>query len=525
MAARVEVKTWAAAVAVLHRVRPRKAYQDILLCVRVENGAPGTLHLSATDLEVGAIVTVPCAGKLSAPILMRELPAKPRGFVELDGDAESYTVKTADGAGQYIQGGAADDFPAVGADAKPWGTWAPAPFLAALRHALKAAAREARHYAINSVCLDGRTGPAKANDVSEPGATGLTIVSTDARRLHWTAGLDAPDRAASVLMPLAAAAVLTRFASKADSLAFGLEERAQTRTEEIEEVRSAQAKAQDYSYHEGRTPEKVIEDRREEPSYTPSRVAVGVTDWRAGALAVRLVWRVVEGNFPKWREAIPDESETAARAILDAQDFTRTVRAGASYTSAETRGTTIRAVKGRLVVSGRAPERGEGHAWGGLVEGDIRPMMANPAFLAEAVNGAPKIKLLTHGETRPMVIYSGVHGAVVMPIQLRDGGGSLHAPPEGDPPPLVQEPERPRRRKVARAQSRKVEIEGATFAEKVRNGRKAAGLSLKALAALFDRDTSTVWRWEKAKLAPDKLTQAGALAILAEKLSQGEGRR
>jgi len=369
MTVRVEAAVWTKALRILNRVRPRTTPQPTLQCVLIEDAEAGWLRLTATDLEMGIVVRVPCTGCLGKPLLARDLPAKPRGFVTLEhGKEDMYLVGTAAGTGTFITGGNPDDYPTVGVgkDAKPWGSWGAGDLLPALEYALRAAAREAARYAIHNVAFEGDT-------------KRLAIVATDTHRLHWTDDLAPPQTAGTFLMPVSTAELLVK--SGAGVLRF----------------------------------------------------TVGSRDAAVEFGNVRLVFRLAEGNFPKWREAIPGDAQDTA--TLDTASTLRALKDVLQYTSAETRATAIQTVKGRLVVSGRTPERGEGFVWGGEVEGTLHAGFYDPLYLSDALTGIPTVAVDTAaGENRPMILRSGRHNAVVMPVRIKDGG-TITASAVGPPPP------------------------------------------------------------------------------------------
>ena len=133
-----------------------------------------------------------------------------------------------------------------------------------------------------------------------------------------------------------------------------------------------------------------------------------------------LVSALVQGNFPKYADVIPQQC--THKATLKTGEFEHSVRLTALLTNEESRGVKLSFQDKQLVLSSRTPEAGEAEVTCPItLEGEPLDMAFNPAFLIDAlrVMETDEITFEMSAALKPAVIKSGTDFLyVVMPVEL-----------------------------------------------------------------------------------------------------------
>jgi DNA polymerase-3 subunit beta len=129
---------------------------------------------------------------------------------------------------------------------------------------------------------------------------------------------------------------------------------------------------------------------------------------------------LVEGNFPKYEDIIPDDYDK--KLVLSTEAALSAVRRSALLTSGESRGIKLSVGKNSLVFSGRTPEAGDAQV-DMLIDYKAEPIEIgfNPQFLIEALRviQTAEFELELGQPDRPGLIKSGANFLyVLMPINL-----------------------------------------------------------------------------------------------------------
>jgi len=339
------------------------ALQNLLLSVGKE-----TLTASATDLDVGLCVEVPVE-KGSEPgqvglrgadfsAIVREADAEE---IKIEATGEAAKVR-AGGASYNLVAYAGEDFPAV-ADfpASAAAKLTGVELAETIDRVLFAAAREQTRYAINGIYLALRKKE-------------LEMVATDAHRL----------------------AVVRRKLGKA-----------------AKDERSAIA------------PLKVMgEIRKIIESQKPETVEIAFTDREIFFRVpdVVLVGRLVEGNYPKYEEAIPDDCDR--KVTFDRELMLKRLRQAMLLTSEESRSVTLTFEKGKATIRGRTPERGEARVELEVDYPEKKVEVAfNPQYLVDVLRvlRGEGVTLLLKDASRPGLVREGKdYLYVLMPVRVRE---------------------------------------------------------------------------------------------------------
>lgn len=129
---------------------------------------------------------------------------------------------------------------------------------------------------------------------------------------------------------------------------------------------------------------------------------------------------LVEGNFPKYEDIIPEDYDK--KLVLSTEAVLSAVRRSALLTSGESRGIKLSVGKNKLVFSGRAPEAGDAQVDMPIdYKGEPIEIGFNPQFLIEALRviKTTEFELELGQSDRPGVIKSGANFLyVLMPINL-----------------------------------------------------------------------------------------------------------
>ncbi len=131
---------------------------------------------------------------------------------------------------------------------------------------------------------------------------------------------------------------------------------------------------------------------------------------------------LVEGNFPKYEEVIPNEHDKVARIDRDA--FLGAVRRAALLTTEDSRAVKLAFEESKLVITSQTPEEGDARVEIPIsYEGETLAIGFNPAFLSDALRVVPyeEVVFELHEAFRPGVLTGGNREEflyVVMPVSL-----------------------------------------------------------------------------------------------------------
>lgn len=133
-----------------------------------------------------------------------------------------------------------------------------------------------------------------------------------------------------------------------------------------------------------------------------------------------LVSTLVQGNFPKYSDVIP--RETNKKATLDAERFEHRIRQAALLTNEESRGVRLSFQSEQVTLSSRTPETGEAEVTCPIsFEGDPIEIGFNPAFLIDALRvvESGEVTFEMNANNKPAVLKSGSDFLyVLMPVDL-----------------------------------------------------------------------------------------------------------
>ena len=339
--------------------------KPVLQCVKLLASGK-TLTLLATDLEVGcryvvSQVEVKSEGEALVPVqkfadIVRESAGEDALTISVEKDSCSIT-----GAGSRFKllGFDPGEYPSV-ADFDDDGDFqVPSEVLAVLiERTLFAAARAHSHYAISGVLW-------------EAGGKKLQLVATDGHRLAL---------AKAALGKAAGGEVSSIVPAKLMNLL----QRAIGAGEETLAVK-----------------------------FTESQVLVRT------ARAV-LISSLVQGNFPKYSDVIPRESNR--KATIATQDFLHRLRQAALLTNEESRGVRLAFAPEQLTLTSRAPETGEAEITMPVkFSGEALEVAFNPTFVIDAlkVAEAGEVTMEFSAGNKPALLKSGADFLyVVMPVDL-----------------------------------------------------------------------------------------------------------
>lgn len=344
--------------------------KPILSCVRVSTEADA-VELSATDgeaalrLRVSAFsVEEPGTAVISAERLLSIVRELADAEIRLDADDRHCIVR---GAGSefkiYVQPAA--DFPAIP-------TFEDEPDLVIdgrqlwqmIGLTVYAAARETSRYAINGVLWEKR-------------GKRLYLVATDGRRLARAGGSITRSTSADfeAIVPVKA---LTAF----------------------ERVFAASKEQQDWAIDIKIMPNQIV--------------------LRTGERMLATV--LVEGNFPKYEDVIPRDSNKLAK--IDRQEFYGAIRRAALLTSDEARAVKLAFEDGQLVITAQSPEQGEARIELPVeYEGEAMAIGFNPAFVNDALKALTykTVRVELQDSFRPGIVCGDDKNDflyVVMPVSL-----------------------------------------------------------------------------------------------------------
>jgi DNA polymerase-3 subunit beta len=339
--------------------------KPVLQCVKLM-AADDLLTVLATDLEVG------CRYQVAAVQVEQEgealVPAdRLIGIVRESADDESLTIETekqtvhVTGAGSHFKvfGYDPGEYPAVADFAEPGDFQVAAGALAGMiGKTLFATAKAHSHYAISGVLW-------------EASGKKLQLVATDGHRLAQAKGSLAKSISQEVtaIVPAKLMGLIQRVASDG---------------EEMLEV-------------------KIVENQ------ILLRTARAV-----------LVSSLVQGNFPKYADVIPQDC--TRKAVLNTGQFEHRLRQAALLANEESQGVRLSFQADQLLLSSRAPEAGEAEVTCPMTfEGDPLDMGFNPSFLIDALRviGTDEISFELSAANKPAVVKSASDFLyVLMPVDL-----------------------------------------------------------------------------------------------------------
>jgi len=133
-----------------------------------------------------------------------------------------------------------------------------------------------------------------------------------------------------------------------------------------------------------------------------------------------LVSQLVQGNFPKYADVIPQQCNR--KAEVKTSDFEHGVRLAALLTSEDSRGVKMSFGEKQITLSSRAAETGEAEInIPSRLEGEPMDIGFNPAFLTDALRvvDTDEISVEMSASLKPAVIRSGSDFLyVVMPVEI-----------------------------------------------------------------------------------------------------------
>jgi len=343
---------------------------NVLLDAISESGEQ-TLRLSATDLEVGirssheATVINPGSLTVSAKKLFEIVRELPNDVIHLEATSNSYLEIRCARSRFTLAGTVAEEYPTL-PEAAPGKTVAiPASVLSQMiERTMYATSTDETRYNLNGVYLE-----------LLPEAGKIRMVATDGHRLAYIDRVINDDAGAihnSVIIPRKALAELKRLVDEDDA-------------DELELC----------------------------------------FDGNSGLVkkgGVILVMRLIEGEFPNYRQVLP--KETTHRIVLPAEELSNSIRRVALLSSERSRAIRLDLSPGSMIASSNNPDLGEAQEELDITyEGEPFSIGFNARYLLDAlaVVKAKEIELGLHDELSPVQIRPTDDTdtlAVVMPMRL-----------------------------------------------------------------------------------------------------------
>ena len=339
--------------------------------LRATKGETGQLEIAATDLEVGVRGSHPAdvskAGSLTVSArklfeIVRELPDEP---VSLAATANSYLEMSCGRSRFTLAGTAAEEFPTLPEFSPTSLVRLPAAVVSSLiERTMYAASVDETRYNLNGVYFE----------LLDDGAK-LRMVATDGHRLALAdraVGSEAAGLASGVILPRKALAELKRLVDEEDA-------------DEIElgfEGNSALARKGD----------------------------------------VTLVMRLVEGEFPNYRQVIPKSSRH--RVVIAAEALAQAVRRVSLLSVERSRAIRVELGAGQLRVSTNNPDLGEAHEELDLdYQGEGLNIGFNARYVLDCLAAfhSKEVELALEDELSPALLRPTEDGdslAVVMPMRI-----------------------------------------------------------------------------------------------------------
>ncbi len=130
--------------------------------------------------------------------------------------------------------------------------------------------------------------------------------------------------------------------------------------------------------------------------------------------------RVIEGNFPNYEQVIPKSEKTASSAKRE--DFLQAIKRTALLTSADSPAVKLDFVKGKILISSRAPNLGEAkEELTAEVKGDDIAIGFNPHYLMDVLKNLDTENIsfsLTDPDKPGLIKGKEGYQYVIMPMQL-----------------------------------------------------------------------------------------------------------
>jgi len=345
----------------------------VLLCLKLtakKSGSGGTLQISATDSEIGLVLTVPNVdikeegeALIPADKLNQIVRACDDSTVSISVDRTLATIST-ESSTFKVFGYEPREFPGVRKPSDRTDFEVDAGTLRRLINRTSfATARDDSRYAISGVLVDRKK-------------TQLRLVATDGRRLAVARGTcKGGDTDITFIVPTKALNALLRLMSDPDAA-----------------VRVAR---------EG------------------NQVIFQVGDATAGAT---LVSSVDERAFPPFEDVIPKEHDR--RATCDASELGGAIRRASLLTNEESKGVRMSFAQKQLTLTSRAPEMGESEVRidGIAYQGEPIDIAFNPTFIVDVLKviDSEQVIIEMKAPNKPGVIKVGNDFTyVVMPVSLQ----------------------------------------------------------------------------------------------------------
>jgi DNA polymerase-3 subunit beta len=133
-----------------------------------------------------------------------------------------------------------------------------------------------------------------------------------------------------------------------------------------------------------------------------------------------LVSQLVQGNFPKYADVIPQQC--SRKAVVKSSDFEHGVRLAALLTNEDSRGVKMSFSEKKITLSSRAAEAGEAEITIPCrLEGEAIDIAFNPAFLTDALKmmDTEEISVEMSAPLKPAIVRAGSDFLyVVMPVEI-----------------------------------------------------------------------------------------------------------
>jgi DNA polymerase-3 subunit beta len=347
--------------------------RPVLLCLKLvakKSGSAGSLQISATDGEIGLVVTVPNVdikeegeALIPADKLNQIVRACDDSTVSISVDRTLATIAT-ESSTFKVFGYEPREFPGVRRPSDRVDFEVDAGTLRRLiNRTIFAAAREDTRYAFNGVLVDRKK-------------TQLQLVATDARRLALArATCKGSDGDSAFIVPTKALNALMRLLTDPDA------------------------------------PVKISRDG--------AQVTFIVGDAASGAT---LIANVDERTFPPFNDAIPKDHDR--RATCDASELGGAIRRASLLTNEESKGVRMSFNGKQLTLTSRAPEMGESEVRidGVAFQGEPIDIAFNPTFILDVLKiiDSEQVVIELKGPNLPGAIKVGSDFTyVVMPVSLR----------------------------------------------------------------------------------------------------------
>lgn len=135
--------------------------------------------------------------------------------------------------------------------------------------------------------------------------------------------------------------------------------------------------------------------------------------------AIRIISRLIEGEFPNYQQVIPQEAKDKIR--LNREGFLLAVKRAAVLSTIDYQAAKIEVFKDKVVISKSTPDIGESREeLGAVYSGRELAVGFNPAYLIDALKNLPdeEINLEIIDSEKPVVIRSPEYLSIVLPMRL-----------------------------------------------------------------------------------------------------------